>query len=198
MYNVVSTCAYANTPDRVEQQSQWQQSEKELEDKGYSKDDIDQLEKNWKLLRGKRFFLKDSFDFKIETIGVYTNMELVHLAIDSITKRLTKINEICQNDKLIMEKNKTTMSNTVDITLENEDYTIGKVIEYLLHEMYFKKQKILSYVGFIKKHPHDDYSIIRVVFADEDKSNIDNIKSLIYGCVDKAKQIFNSINESFV
>ena len=84
MYNVVSTCAYANTPDRVEQQSQWQQAEQELEEKGYSKEDIDYFESNWKLLRGKRFFVKDSFDFKLESVGVYTNLERVHLAIDVI------------------------------------------------------------------------------------------------------------------
>ena len=33
MYNVVSTCAYGNTPDRVEQEAQWQQLAAELEKK---------------------------------------------------------------------------------------------------------------------------------------------------------------------
>ena len=198
MYNVVSTCAYANTPDKVEQQSQWQQSEKELEDKGYSKDDIDQLEKNWKLLRGKRFFLKDSFDFKIETIGVYTNMELVHLAIDSITKRLTKINEICQNDKLIMEKNKTTMSNTVDITLENEDYTIGKVIEYILHqEYYLSGDRVLGYIGFIKMHPHDTDSIIRMSFNSQENFTDENIRAVISYACETGINMFTNLKEYF-
>ena len=198
MYNVVSTCAYANTPDKVEQQSQWQQSEKELEDKGYSKDDIDQLEKNWKLLKGKRFFLKDSFDFKIETVGVYTNMELIHLAIDSITKRLTKINEICQNDKLIMEKNKTTMSNTVDITLENEDYTIGKVIEYILHqEYYFSGDKVLDYIGFIKMHPHDTDSIIRMSFNSQENFTDENIRSVISYACETGVNMFTNLREYF-
>ena len=154
MYNVVSTCAYANTPDRVEQQSQWQQVEQELEEKGYSKEDIDYFESNWKLLKGKRFFVKDSFDFKLESVGVYTNLELLHLAIDVIVKKLNYINTICQSDKLIMEKDKTTMKNSVDITLENEDYTIGKVIEYILHnEYYLSSDRVLDYVGFIKMHP---------------------------------------------
>ena len=130
MYNVVSTCAYANTPDRVEQQSQWQQAEQELEEKGYTKEDIDYFESNWKLLRGKRFFINDSFDFKIESGGVYTNLELVHLAIDVIVKKLNHINTICQSDKLIMAKDKTTMKNSVDITLENEDYDDEIVINF--------------------------------------------------------------------
>ena len=38
------------------------------------------------------------------------------------------------------------------------------MLEYMLHDRYFEKNNIFSYVGFIKKHPHDDYSIIRIVF----------------------------------
>ena len=51
-----------------------------------------------------------------------------------------------------MDKTKTTMNNSVDIDFENEDYTIGKIIEYILHENTWT-ENILSYVGFIKLHP---------------------------------------------
>ena len=198
MYNVVSTCAYANTPDRVEQQSQWQQAEQELEEKGYSKEDIDYFESNWKLLRGKRFFVKDSFDFKLESVGVYTNLELVHLAIDVIVKKLNYINTICQNDKLIMEKDKTTMKNSVDITLENEDYTIGKVIEYILHnEYYLSGDRVLDYVGFIKMHPHDTDSIIRISFHQQENFTDENIRSIIAYACQTGINIFTNLKEYF-
>ena len=38
----------------------------------------------------------------------------------------------------------------------------------MLHEKFYKSPdtKHLSYVGFIKNHPHDDYSIIRMSFID--------------------------------
>ena len=198
MYNVVSTCAYANTPDRVEQQSQWQQAEQELEEKGYSKEDIDYFESNWKLLKGKRFFLKDSFDFKLESVGVYTNLELVHLAIDVIVKKLNHINSICQSDKLIMEKDKTTMKNSVDITLENEDYTIGKVIEYILHnEYYLSGDRVLDYVGFIKMHPHDTDSIIRMSFHQQENFTDENIRSIISYACQTGINIFTNLKEYF-
>lgn len=51
--------------------------------------------------------------------------------------------------------------------MKNEDYTIGKVIEYIIHEDYFRTNKKLNYVGFIKEHPHDDDSIIRMSFVTE-------------------------------
>tara|TARA_B100001063_G_scaffold52620_1_gene46545 strand:- start:2328 stop:3488 length:1161 start_codon:yes stop_codon:yes gene_type:complete len=198
MYNVVSTCAYENTPDKVEQNTQWQVVEQELEEKGYSKKDVDDFEKNWKLLRAKRFYLDKSFDFKIQTIGVYTNMELIHLAIDVIVHKLNKINEICQNDKLILNKTKTTMRNSVDVLLENEDYTIGKVIEYILHDEYYRSEdRVLAYVGFIKMHPHDTDSIIRMSFNEEKKFTDENIRSVIsYACQTGIK-IFTNLKEFF-
>ena len=40
-----------------------------------------------------------------------------------------------------------TIENCYDIILENEDYTMGKVIEYILYE---KREEIASYCGFKK------------------------------------------------
>ena len=197
MYNIVSTCAYANTPDRVEQNSQWEKNEHELDEKGYSSKDITEFRKNWYLLKGKRFYKDDSFDFKIESIGVYTNIELIHLAIDNIIRRLAKLYEICQNDKLIINKEKTTMANSVDITLENEDYTIGKIIEYILHQEYYLGDRVLDYIGFIKMHPHDTDSFIRMSFSSPENFSDDNIKSVVgYACQTGIK-IFTNLKEYF-
>ena len=197
MYNIVSTCAYANTPDRVEQNSQWEKNEHELDEKGYSSKDITEFRKNWYLLKGKRFYKDDSFDFKIESIGVYTNIELIHLAIDNIIRRLAKLYEICQNDKLIINKEKTTMANSVDITLENEDYTIGKIIEYILHQEYYLGDRVLDYIGFIKMHPHDTDSFIRMSFSSPENFPDDNIKSVVgYACQTGIK-IFTNLKEYF-
>ena len=197
MYNVVSTCAYANTPDKVEQNTQWQPIENELEQKGYSDKDITDFRKNWYLLRGQRFYLKDTFDFKIETIGIYTNQELVNKACDIIIKKLEKINQSCQEEKLLIDKEQTTMENCADITLVNEDYTIGKVIEYILHEDYYQKENILDYVGFIKMHPHDTDSIIRMSFNSKENFNDQNISNLISYACQSGINIFTNLKEYF-
>ena len=156
MYNVVSTCAYGNTPDPVEQHNQWQEIAEELESKGLSENKIAYQRENWYTLQAKRHFIKDSFDFRIESIGVFKNVELMNMACDDIIKRLNKIKEKATNQQLKLNKKTTAMANAVDIILQGEDYTIGKVIEYILHEQYYKNDGELSYVGFIKKHPHDD------------------------------------------
>ena len=50
----------------------------------------------------------------------------------------------------------TPMKNSADFILQGYDYTIGKIIEYVLHEEYYKGKEgsdsPLSYVGF-KKSP---------------------------------------------
>jgi hypothetical protein len=41
---------------------------------------------------------------------------------------------------------------------------MGKVIEYILYEKYFMGDKILSFCGFKKFHPHDSDSVIRLAY----------------------------------
>ena len=195
-HNVVSTCAYGNTPDRVEQNNQWGQIESELEEKKYNANDIELFKKNWYLLKGKRFYKENSFDFKVESIGIYTNMELIRLACDVIIKKLTKIYEECQNEKLETEKEKTSMANSLDVVLKNEDYTIGKLIEFILHEEYYKKN-VLNYVGFIKMHPHDTDSIIRLAFVNTQDFNETNVRSIISFACQSGINIFTNLKEDF-
>ena len=92
----------------------------------------------------------------------------------------------------------TAMKNSADLILQGYDYTIGKVIEYVLHEEYYKKnENLLSYIGFIKNHPHDDYSIIRFAFKEEDDFNKENIYNLVMYSCNKAQEIYDAIKEYF-
>jgi DNA-directed RNA polymerase subunit L len=199
MYNVASTCAYGNSPDKVEQHNQWQGIAEVLEKKGLSDIKIDYQRQNWYTLQAKRIFIENSFDFKIETIGVFTNVELMNKACDNIIRRLDVISERSGKELLPINRQATAMENASDITLAGEDYTIGKVIEYILHEQYYKKEGKLSYVGFIKKHPHDEMSIIRIAFNKqfEDINTDANIYAIIKFACDIGKNIFVNIKEYF-
>ena len=199
MYNIASTCAYKNTDDKVEQHNQWQSIAEELESNGLSATKIEYQRKNWYTLQAKRYFIKDSFDFKLESVGVYKNIELIHMACDNIIQRLDKISQKCDSHGLSLNKDSTAMNDSVDIVLNGEDYTIGKVIEYILHEQYYKKDLTLSYVGFIKKHPQDDYSIIRIAFSSQSEVELTdtNIYSMMKFACDIGKNIYNNIKEYF-
>ena len=199
MYNIASTCAYKNTEDKVEQHNQWQGIAEELEEKGVSANKIEYQRKNWYTLQAKRYFIKDSFDFKLQSVGVYKNIEILHMACDNIIQRLDKISQKCDSQSLSMNKDSTAMNESVDVVLKGEDYTIGKVIEYILHEQYYKRDNELSYIGFIKKHPHDDYSIIRMAFSSSGESGLSdtNVYTMIKFACDIGKNIYNNIKEYF-
>ena len=83
------------------------------------------------------------------------------------------------------------------ILLENYGYTIGKLLEYILHYEYYLSDKQLSYIGFIKKHPHDDYSIIRLAFIRSENFTDTNIYSIIKFACQNNIEIFKHIKDMF-
>ena len=66
----------------------------------------------------------------------------------------------------------TTVDICYDLLLEDEDYTMGKTIEYILYEKYYIQEQKLSYCGFKKFHPHDTGSTIRIAFIETSDKTI--------------------------
>ena len=200
-YNVTSISAYSNTQDKSRQADQWDSIEENLQEKGLNQKDIDYERKNWYTLDAKRIYLQNSFDFKCQSLGVYTNLELIHLACDKIKEQLQDVHTKCSSQIYEINMRSTGMKNSADFILQGYDYTIGKIIEYVLHQEYYKGKEgsisPLSYVGFIKNHPHDDYSIIRFAFKEEDEFNKENMYNLVMYSCNKAQEIYDAIKEYF-
>jgi DNA-directed RNA polymerase alpha subunit len=170
MYNVVSKCTYSNTIDKDKVKNKWQELKAEHLSKGLTQEEIEFEEKNFYLLDGQRCFIENSFDFVIEGLDIFTNIELLKMSCETLNSKFNKlITDIAANNVPIL-RSETTMKNSFDIILVNEDYTIGKVIEYILYTKYYAvKNPTLNYCGFKKFHPHDAKSTIRAAFvADED------------------------------
>lgn len=190
MFNVVSTCSYGYTIDEVRMEIELGKKMKEWKDQGLKADDVKFEADNWKLLDGLRITKQDSFDFIIQSIGVFTNQELVHKACDILIK---KLQDIKNDDELEIIPAQNTMANSFDIIIKNEDYTIGKAIEYVFYAKYFNDTQIMTYCGFKKMHPHDSDSIIRVAYKDVvDKAMI---KGHIEASVDALVQVFDKIRK---
>lgn len=193
MYNVLSTMSYGNTVDPVLQDQAWKKYLKQLEKLEIEPEQL-QLEKiNWENHRGKRYFMENSFDFIVETLGNYSNEEIIKKSCEILMEKLNLI--IKNSEQFIYKESETNMSNCYDIILKNEDYTIGKVIEGILYDDYFNNSELISYVGFSKKHPHDSDSIIRIAFNKE--TTPDKIFPLISECCLKGIEIFKHIRSSF-
>ena len=165
-FNVVSTCSYGNTPDPIQIEQAKAIKLAELQEK-YDDESIikDHLE-DWLNLDAKRLYVPDSFNFKIETIGVFNNQTIVQKAINIIIERLKKITSIYSTQNNLILNSDTTIPNAFDIVLENEDYTIGKLLEYFLYTTYYIGNQSLTFCGFRKPHPHINKSIIRIAFKE--------------------------------
>lgn len=188
MYNVASTCTYGNTIDNTLAKDAL---EDELEKiKGAPEEQIIKFKNDWNALNIQRYYVKNSFDFSIETVGIHKNMDLVKNAINVLITKLQNLMSLFQNkgSDLISEIY-STIDNYHELELEDIGYTIGKLLEYKLYEEYFEKEKIFNFCGFIKKHPHSNKSYIKFGFNDSNKSLDDIVMILINSTNDIIKEI---------
>ena len=199
-FNVASTCAYKFTPDKLQQDQIWQNKLAEISSEEQADPDIlALLQQNWYNHEGLRYFKRDSFDFKLETIGVYTNEELVNKACEILIAKLQNIHDTIE-DEGVVEKSISTIPNSVDITLKNTGYTVGKIIEYMLHKNNYQgaQDKNLTYVGFRKNHPHDDDSFIRMGIVDRDNESYNEVAvSNTRSACNNAIQVLSEIMTQF-
>ena len=196
MFNVVGTCSYGFTPDPEVMKIELQKKQQIWKDEGKNAEEIDFESSNWKLLDGLRFVKKQSYDFVIETLGVFENDELIQKACDIIKAKFKFLVDAMNTNELEIKPSDTIMENCFDIILENEDYTIGNILNYLLYTIGYRDTKVLTYCGFKKMHPHDSHSIIRLAFASPTASKT-SIKELMTYAIDKANKALDKINSSF-
>ena len=195
MFNVVSTCSYGNTIDSVKAKTVWEEHENKIRADGLTAEELEIQKRNFYLLDAQRYFKQDSFDYTIQSVGVYENKDIIKKACEVLHKKLTDLVNSIDSDMVMIKLSETNMDFSYDIVLENEDYTIGKVLEYILYEKFFIEQKLLTFCGFKKVHPHDTDSIIRVAYAQTTDKNLvaQNLREV---CI-VAAEVFTKLHKMF-
>jgi len=186
MYNSVGTCAYGFTQDEVASNKKWS-----LDPQGTKED--------WDLLGAKRFVVENSFDFILQTIGVFSNKILLHYAAEVMKAQL----EYCKHTKDIVES-LTSIKDCYDVKLSGNytlnglsislqgDYTIGKLLEY---QVFTKFKAPVTYVSFFKKHPHDAYGILRMAFPEATPLTItEMVNTACDECIDQLTMFLKLIS----
>jgi DNA-directed RNA polymerase subunit L len=195
MFNAVSTCSYGFTIDETLQEVELAKRLQTWKDEGKDQDQINFEADNWKLLEGKRVYKKDSFDFVIQSVGVYTNDELVNAACKILIQRLTDLDILIEKDELEIKNSDNTLANSFDVVLENEDYTIGKILEFCLYNKFYETN-ILTFCGFKKLHPHDDFSIIRIAYKESVEKS--TIKGNLKECIADSVEVYTKMKKDFL
>jgi len=196
-WNVVSKCSYGNTPDTNKIQTVWETMESKLLSEETTRAEVDFQKKNYILLDAQRQYIENSYDFVIQTLGVFDNKEIVKKACQILQNKFVKLIEQVDSNVVFIKTSETTMENSYDIVLENEDYTIGKIIEYFLYECYYvgKEEFLLNFCGFKKMHPHDSDSIIRIAYLQN--ADVNTVRqNLRVACV-YAQEVFVKIYKMF-
>ena len=199
-FNVVSTCAYQMTMDAAKVDEAWRVKEAELVKEGIAtvgSEEMKAQRKNWSLLDAQRYTKEDSFDFVIETVGVFTNAEIVHKAAQIMINKCTKFIRDIESGENHIIPTVSTIQNGFDIELKGEDYTLGKVLEFFLHDKHYAEDQTVTYCAFRKIHPHNPDSMIRVGFAETVGVDEGIVAEYITTCARDAIVVFEHIRDQF-
>lgn len=216
MFNAATICTYHNTIDTVKRDKAWElyatEHSKEFEGKP---EELKFEKENFKQLQGQRYFVSNEqdepieFSFIVQSVGIYESTELVKLACQVLVDKFRSLITYCDADLLqiipsdsirqsgiYLSVTESSIPFSYDIVLENEDYTVGCVLEQIMYTLFYEGEKNMSFVGFKKYHPHDTYSILRVAY----KSDVHIVarKSHIQNSLAIASKIFEGIGSKIV
>ena len=196
MFNVTGTCSYGFTPNPEKIEEQLEIRKQKWKDEGMSEPQINFEAANWKLLEGMRYVIKNSFDFIIESVGIYDNEDIIIKACIILYEKLTEIKQSLQQNKLEIIPSDNTLENSYDVILVNEDYTIGNILNSELYKIFYTDLKIINYVGFKKIHPHDTDSILRISLINKSQG-VSSIETMLISVIEEAIKTIKGVKGCF-
>jgi DNA-directed RNA polymerase subunit L len=167
MYNVVSECTMTNTLDVDAGNEAWEKKRDQMKADGITAEELAFHERNFRLLDAKRYFIKDSYDFAVESKGVFDNKTIMKKACVIMHNTCVDMIKLLESDMVPILNSETAQKCMFDVVLKNEDYTLGKALESVLYQQFYTMENVLCFIGFRKFHPSDSDSIIRIGFCDK-------------------------------
>ena len=188
------TSTYSYTPDEARISSTWKALSAELKASGLSEDAIRTKFNDWSSIDARRLTIPDSFDFIVESVGVYENVFLVQESCRIASAACDNFEKAVNTGSLPISKSPTTIPNCYDVQMDNMDYTFGKVIENIIFRKYYDSGA-LTFCAFKKFHPHDSYGVLRLAFATD--VDVENLKQYLIAASSQVKEIYAAISVLF-
>jgi DNA-directed RNA polymerase subunit L len=195
-FNVTGTCAYGCTPDETKIAEELAKRKQKWADEGKSEANIAFEAANWKLLEGLRYVKRNNFDYILQTVGIYENTEIIIKSCQILMDKFVELKQVLDKDQIEIQPSDSTMDTSYDVILENEDYTVGNILNFELYDTYYRDFKKLTYVGFKKMHPHDTHSILRMAFT-EPTAGKDTVRQLLAAVFETAFKEISHIKGLF-
>jgi DNA-directed RNA polymerase subunit L/DNA-directed RNA polymerase alpha subunit len=178
-----SRCTYVYTPDTNEEHikevfERWLIESKKVDPASLKEDNEreEALKREFNTMEIQRCYLKNeetdepySFDFTIESIGVYNPVDIVRKGLEAGKKlcesyagvTLPQNGHIEPADARIL---------AYDFILRNEDHTFGHLIQAWIDENLLGKS-VVTYVGYDIPHPLKDIMVIRIGVSDNNEES---------------------------
>lgn len=195
VYNCVSKCSYGFTVDPAKQKQVWSEKEKQLKENDMDSDSIVFEKKNWYLHDGKRVYKDDSYDFIVQSLGVFQSTDIMKKACYAIMNRMGTFLELIEGKSMEIKKGDT-VEPSFDVVIENDNYTYGKLLESTLYQLYYVDQSVISFIGHRKLHPYDSSGIIRIMLNDANHTE-DYVYSLFKIATEYIRKVYDRIAKEF-
>jgi len=135
------------------------------------------LTKKFDIEESQRSYYIDSngdpnvFEFTIESVGVLPPHIIL---IEGLTELLNKITHfmvefnktILKNESIVSIKNSDTLMKAFDVTIHNENHTLGHIIQSYINKLFEEKD---IFVGYINPHPLEKKIVYRINVETEDE-----------------------------
>jgi len=216
MFNVVSKCSFHNVIDADTRENVWASLLQGFKNENRTQEEIEFERKNFMHLDAYRCYKTDEngdpneFDFIVKTLGIYSNIDIVYNACDILATRFKQFIQEIQSQIVPIHKMEdtrnmgytsvtvSTIDNAYDVILEDEDYTMGCLLQHFIYTMFYNStdDDNLKFIGFKKYHPHDTYSVIRMAFSNE-KTALLLTKQYLVQVSTEIYKIFEKIRDKF-
>lgn len=211
-WNMVTKCCFENKRDDAAVEK-YLKKDKDTVEKYHKYDPVaidtymkstltPEEETDFRILDAQRFYLPNHYIMKVETVGVYTNEYIVKRGCQYMMNRLndmiTYLKDAVVEDGFYNQANfclyidTTTITPTYCFYIQNDDYTIGKIVEKYLYNMF---RSDIYYVSFKKEHPHDTHCLVSFTYNAEisNEGVIDNLRNVATELI----RIYESISSKF-
>jgi DNA-directed RNA polymerase alpha subunit/DNA-directed RNA polymerase subunit L len=206
-FNVACVASYQMTVDedkqRVELAKHLKTVEAEYKKQDLSaeslKEELEYARRGWLALDGKRITQKDSFDFVVESVGVYKNDDIVKRACDEILAKFEQLDVDLSESGTLYDAFDVQPGEFVMVKLQNYDYTVAKALEAVLYNRNWEmpsRQDGLDYCATIRPHPHIPEIYLRLHYGENlpaDLSLEEHSRTVILNASAICKTIFEKI-----
>ena len=196
-YTPTCVSVFTNKIDETKVESSFKEKLTKREDTP-SAEEIKEMARSFRLSEGERHYFVDEngepnvFEFTVECDGRIPPHIILNNSLFILEKKLNQFRSNLNNEEVITFKNSDCIMNSFDVLVQDEDYTLGYILQKYMYILYQNKEpKDIKFVSSDVPHPLENILSFRIALENSvDRENsIKNIKKIFEGTIDHIQGI---------